>query len=249
LRTEVHPEEVVCDPADNPSSCAHNRRCEDNDGDGEYTCICDKRFYTTHLASGHCVLGLKALVYDMEKELKDLEMKQAQETNWLNDTLVELLELPTTTTTTTTTTTLPECPTGSNFMMYNGTCYAVEHGNRNYDDTQTRCGEIFGNGIGGKIFEPSSVDVCNDIVKDAGAIFSAEGRGDPYVWVGMTDRITEGTWAYESSGENPPDQPNCHTNKDDIDCTVMKVHYIGWYTFGCHQKCDISASAICEWVI
>ena len=53
----VHPEEVVCNPADNPSSCAHNRRCEDNDGDGEYTCVCDKRFYTTHLTSGHCVLG------------------------------------------------------------------------------------------------------------------------------------------------------------------------------------------------
>merc|ERR1719189_3178537 len=92
LRTEVHPEEVVCDPADNPSSCAHNRRCEDIDGDGEYTCICDKRFYTTHLASGHCVLGLKAPVYDMEKELMDLEMKQAQETNWLNDTLVYDME-------------------------------------------------------------------------------------------------------------------------------------------------------------
>ena len=75
------------------------------------------------------------------------------------------------------------------------------------------------------------------------------GRGDPFVWVGMTDRITEGTWAYESSGETPPAQPNCHTNKDDVDCTVMKVHYIAWYTFGCHQKCSISASAICEWVI
>ena len=30
---------------------------EFGDGDGEYTCVCDKRFYTTHLTSGHCVLG------------------------------------------------------------------------------------------------------------------------------------------------------------------------------------------------
>jgi len=98
LRTEVHPDEIVCDPAENPSSCAHNRQCEDNDGDGEYTCVCDKRFYTTHLTSGHCILGLKELVYDMEKELAVLEQKQEQDVDWLNETLVDLLELPTTTT-------------------------------------------------------------------------------------------------------------------------------------------------------
>ena len=49
-------EAVVCDPAEDPSSCPTNRRCEDSDGDGEYNCVCDKRFYTTHTL-GHCVLG------------------------------------------------------------------------------------------------------------------------------------------------------------------------------------------------
>ena len=49
-------EAVVCDPAEDPSSCPTNRRCEDEDGDGEYNCVCDKRFYTTHTL-GHCVLG------------------------------------------------------------------------------------------------------------------------------------------------------------------------------------------------
>merc|ERR1712241_63929 len=101
--------EVTCDPSENPSSCPTNRRCEDNYGDGEYTCVRDSRFYTTHTL-GHCVLGLKALVYDMEKELKDLEMKQEQDFNWLNDTIVDLLEIPSTTTTTTTTTLKPNGP-------------------------------------------------------------------------------------------------------------------------------------------
>ena len=49
-------EAVVCDPAEDPSSCPTNRRCEDSDGDGEYNCVCDNRFYTTHTL-GHCVLG------------------------------------------------------------------------------------------------------------------------------------------------------------------------------------------------
>jgi len=99
LRNE---EAVVCDPAEDPSSCPTNRRCEDEDGDGEYNCVCDKRFYTTHTL-GHCVLGFKELVYDMEKELAVLEEKQEHDNNWLNETLSELLEMPTTTTTTTTT--------------------------------------------------------------------------------------------------------------------------------------------------
>jgi len=96
LRNE---EAVVCDPAEDPSSCPTNRRCEDEDGDGEYNCVCDKRFYTTHTL-GHCVLGFKELVFDMEKELAALEMKQEHDVDWLNETLVDLLEIPTTTTTT-----------------------------------------------------------------------------------------------------------------------------------------------------
>jgi len=99
LRNE---EAVVCDPAEDPSSCPTNRRCEDEDGDGEYNCVCDKRFYTTHTL-GHCVLGFKELVYDMEKELEVLEEKQEHDTKWLNETLNDLLLIPPTTTTTTTT--------------------------------------------------------------------------------------------------------------------------------------------------
>ena len=48
--------EVACDPAANPSDCPSNRRCEDKDGDGKSTCVCDSRFYKTN-ANGHCVLG------------------------------------------------------------------------------------------------------------------------------------------------------------------------------------------------
>jgi len=113
LRNE---EAVVCDPAEDPSSCPTNRRCEDEDGDGEYNCVCDKRFYTTHTL-GHCVLGFKELVYDMEKELVVLEEKQEHDTNWLNETLIELLEMPTTTVTTTTTTKVPEAQLTHSFCF------------------------------------------------------------------------------------------------------------------------------------
>jgi len=153
--------EVACDPAANPSDCPSNRRCEDIDGDGQSTCVCDSRFYKTN-AAGNCVLGLKELIYEMEKEietlkanvsdnandiasneaqismnaanitaaddqvnmeamdemkdkldalnqslsgdldqammdLEELELKQQEDINWLNDTMNELLMLPTTT--------------------------------------------------------------------------------------------------------------------------------------------------------
>jgi len=101
LRNEEEQGEVACDPAANPSDCPHDRQCKDLDGDGQSTCVCDSRYYTTH-TSGHCVLGLKELVYDMEKELGALELKQQHDNDWLNDTMNELLLIPTTTTTTTT---------------------------------------------------------------------------------------------------------------------------------------------------
>jgi len=161
LRNGANPGEVACDPAANPSDCPSNRRCEDMDGDGQSTCVCDSRFYKTN-AAGNCVLGLKELIYEMEKEietlkanvsdnandiasneaqismnaanitaaddqvnmeamdemkdkldalnqslsgdldqammdLEELELKQQEDINWLNDTMNELLMLPTTT--------------------------------------------------------------------------------------------------------------------------------------------------------
>ena len=53
--------EVACDPAANPSDCPHDRQCKDMDGDGQATCVCDSRYYTTH-TNGHCVLGITLLL-------------------------------------------------------------------------------------------------------------------------------------------------------------------------------------------
>jgi len=72
LRNGANPGEVACDPAANPSDCPSNRRCEDMDGDGQSTCVCDSRFYKTN-AAGNCVLGLKELIYEMEKEIETLK--------------------------------------------------------------------------------------------------------------------------------------------------------------------------------
>ena len=36
---------------------------------------------------------------------------------------------------------------------------------RKYDDTQERCGQIFGSDIGGKIFEPRTDQVLEDVLK------------------------------------------------------------------------------------
>jgi len=80
LRNGANPGEVACDPAANPSDCPSNRRCEDMDGDGQSTCVCDSRFYKTN-AAGNCVLGLKELIYEMEKEIETLKANVSDNAN------------------------------------------------------------------------------------------------------------------------------------------------------------------------
>ena len=60
--------EVACDPAANPSDCPYDRQCKDLDGDGQSTCVCDSRYYTTH-TNGHCVLGISYLVCFRQRKI------------------------------------------------------------------------------------------------------------------------------------------------------------------------------------
>ena len=47
---------MPCDPDEIPSLCPYNRICQDKDGDGQYTCVYDERFYFQNF-EGHCVMG------------------------------------------------------------------------------------------------------------------------------------------------------------------------------------------------
>jgi len=262
LRNGANPGEVACDPAANPSDCPSNRRCEDMDGDGQSTCVCDSRFYKTN-AAGNCVLGLKELIYEMEKEietlkanvsdnandiasneaqismnaanitaaddqvnmeamdemkdkldalnqslsgdldqammdLEELELKQQEDINWLNDTMNELLLIPTTTATTTTTTVdaMMACQDANDgfhpAFTISESCYRISKTYKNFDDASETCSTL-----GGKLYEPKTEAINYEIATEANkVIFNGESH-----WIGINDKETEGTWVYNSDGQ------------------------------------------------
>ena len=57
------PGKLACDPNANPNDCPSNRVCQEIDGDGNATCVCDPRFYLTN-NDGHCILGKLRQVWD-----------------------------------------------------------------------------------------------------------------------------------------------------------------------------------------
>jgi len=274
LRNGANPGEVACDPAANPSDCPSNRRCEDMDGDGQSTCVCDSRFYKTN-AAGNCVLGLKELIYEMEKEietlkanvsdnandiasneaqismnaanitaaddqvnmeamdemkdkldalnqslsgdldqammdLEELELKQQEDINWLNDTMNELLLIPTTTTTTTTTTVdaMTACQDANDgfhpAFTISENCYRISKAGKNFDDASETCSTL-----GGKLPGPKTKAINDEIATEAMNFISSS----PY-WLGINDAETDGTWVYNSDGQTidwsnwEPGQPN-----------------------------------------
>ena len=75
-------DEVACDPAANPSDCPSNRRCEDKDGDGKSTCVCDTRFYKTN-AKGHCVLGTVRLKWELFEKINTILSDVSQNLCWV----------------------------------------------------------------------------------------------------------------------------------------------------------------------
>ena len=61
------PGKLACDPNANPNDCPSNRVCQEIDGDGNATCVCDPRFYLTN-NDGHCILGKLRQVWDKCKK-------------------------------------------------------------------------------------------------------------------------------------------------------------------------------------
>jgi len=62
---------------------------------------------------------------------------------------------------------IPKCPSGKMFKVIEEKCYAFENVRRNFQGTQARCGQIFGNNAGGKIIEPRSDQILDEVLKYA----------------------------------------------------------------------------------
>jgi hypothetical protein len=136
-----------------------------------------------------------------------------------------------------------ECPASDEFKLIQGKCYAFENVLRTFDDTQVRCSQIFGSNIGGKIFEPRTDEVLEDVLKQAAIIWSG---ANPQLWLGITDRKTEGDFAYSSDDQsNQLSWGYVRTNAIGIDCLLL--HHSS--SIMNHWDCSKTLAAICEWVI
>ena len=140
-----------------------------------------------------------------------------------------------------------ECPASDEFKLIQGKCYAFENVLRTFDDTQVRCSQIFGSNIDGKIFEPRTDEVLEEVLKQAAIIWNA----NPQLWLGITDRKSEGDFAYSSDGQsNQLSWGYGRTNAIGIDCLLLHHSYVSssspnmliW-------SCSSTLAAICEWVI
>ena len=144
-----------------------------------------------------------------------------------------------------------ECPASDEFKLIQGKCYAFENVLRTFDDTQVRCSQIFGSNIGGKIFEPRTDEVLEDVLKQAAIIWSGGASTNPQLWLGITDRKTEGDFAYSSDDQsNQLSWGYGRTNAIGKDCLLLHHSYVSssspnmliW-------SCSSTLAAICEWVI
>ena len=140
-----------------------------------------------------------------------------------------------------------ECPASDEFKLIQGKCYAFENVKRTFDDTQVRCGQIFGSDIGGKIFEPRTDEVLVDVLKNAQIAWDTS----PQTWLGITDRKSEGNFAYSSDGQSNLLSWNYgSTNAIGKDCLLVHPSYATYTSpYYLHWGCSSTLAAICEWVI
>merc|ERR1711963_566716 len=136
------------------------------------------------------------------------------------------------------------CPMAKGFRLIQGKCYAFETDLRTFDATQTRCGQIFPNNTEGKIFEPTSDKVLEEVLKQAKIEC---GGANPQIWLGITDKTSENNFVYHSDGQ--PQKLNWafgRTNNGTINCLLVHHSYVTSYRTMLHWDCSKSLAAICE---
>ena len=142
----------------------------------------------------------------------------------------------------------PTCPDSNEFKLIQGICYAFEIVLRTFDDTQERCSQIFGSDIGGKIFEPRTDQVLEDVLKHTKIAWN---NANPQTWLGITDKKSEGNFVYSSDGQsNQLSWTYGSTNAIGIDCLLVHPSYVySSSPYWLHWNCLSTLAAICEWVI
>ena len=144
---------------------------------------------------------------------------------------------------------ISKCPSGKMFKAIRGKCYAFENVKRNFQATQTRCGQIFGNQAGGKIFEPRSDHVMKEVLEYAKIAWDG---ANPQLWMGITDEASENNFVYHSDGQSQKlSWRFSRSNSRSKNCLLIHHSYSTYPSSHemLHWDCSATLAAICEWVI
>ena len=131
----------------------------------------------------------------------------------------------------------PECRSGWYRIME--TCIWLSREKKNFDDARDHCATM--NLDQGRLFEPTS-RLQNDLV----VTLLKNRQNESHAWIGITDRIEEGTFRYLSSGKEvfftkwTTGEPN--NFYEDEDCVNFLFKDRSWNDFGCSNKLHF----ICE---
>ena len=127
-----------------------------------------------------------------------------------------------------------ECPLKKpGYFGVLGKCYFIDNMARNFDDSQAHCKQVFPNG--GRLFEPRDETTNKEVIKN---------RYNVFRWIGITDRISQGNYRYESdNGQLTVSQWwQGQPNDDNHHC----VYFCGSNGNWCDQDCSASEYSLCE---
>jgi hypothetical protein len=105
------------------------------------------------------------------------------------------------------------CPTStSNYRMISGSCFYFETSKKTHSDAKSNCQTKFGPGSPGRLFEPRSSIMNQEVFNEATQLSSIGVKEN--LWLGITNLRDNTVFEYESDGQAvvsrmwEPSQPN-----------------------------------------
>ena len=121
------------------------------------------------------------------------------------------------------------------YFEVRGKCFYTDNTTRNFDDSQAHCKEIFPHG--GRLYEPRDKSTNKEVAQ-------ASHRASNWVWIGITDRSSQGSYQYSSDdgtltiSQWAADRPS----NDNEDCGVFCTKGGSW----CDAPCSDEKYYVCE---
>ena len=112
-----------------------------------------------------------------------------------------------------------------------GKCYFADKIERNFDNSQAHCKEVFP--LGGQVFEPRDLKTNEEVGKAQTRYHMSVDVSNSGAWIGITDRIDQGSYKYASDNENltispwRSGEPNINTEN------CVNIYNSEWWDASC----------------